>query len=169
MFSNAVVCIVLIFVRIPIWSNLFFNDFGTVPKAPITIGVAVTFVFHSTCNSLAKSWYFSLFSLSFISTLWSGGIPKSTIWHVFFSLSTIMRSGLLASIWWSVCTSKSHNNWLFSFSSTDSGLCSYHLSAWLNSSCLHNSQWIVVPTKSCLFLYSFCASFVHSQMMCITV
>ena len=46
---------VSIFVRIPIWSNLLFNDFRTVPKAPITIGITVTFLFHSICSLLAKS------------------------------------------------------------------------------------------------------------------
>ena len=48
---------VSIFVRIPIWSNLFINDFGTVPKAPITIEITVTFLFYSICSSLAKYYY----------------------------------------------------------------------------------------------------------------
>ena len=52
--SNAVVCMTSIFVRIPIWLNLFFNDFGTVPKAPITVGIIVTSLFYRTCSH-AKS------------------------------------------------------------------------------------------------------------------
>ena len=36
-----------------------------VPKAPFTIGIIVTFIFHSFFNSLARSRYLSLFSHSF--------------------------------------------------------------------------------------------------------
>ena len=51
----------------------------TVPKAPITIGIIVTFMFHSFFNSLARSRYLSLFSHSFSFILWSAGTAKSTI------------------------------------------------------------------------------------------
>ena len=40
----------------------FNNPLVTVPKAPITIGIIVTFMFHSSFNSLARSRYLSLFS-----------------------------------------------------------------------------------------------------------
>ena len=38
------------------------NPLVTVPRAPITIVIIVTFVFHSFFNSLARSRYLSLFS-----------------------------------------------------------------------------------------------------------
>ena len=40
-------------------------------------------------------------------------------------------------------------------SRTDAGLCIYHLFVWLNSNVLHISQWIILPTRSCLVLDSF--------------
>ena len=56
----------------------------TVPKTPITIGIIVTFMFHSFFNSLAKSRYLSFFPHSFNFTLWSAGTAKSTILLVLF-------------------------------------------------------------------------------------
>ena len=52
-------------------SSPFNNDLMTVPKAPITIGTIVAFMFHSFFNSQARSRYLSFFSLSFNFTLWS--------------------------------------------------------------------------------------------------
>ena len=46
-------------------STPFKNPLVTVPKAPITIGMIVTFMFHSFFNSLARSRYLSFFSHSF--------------------------------------------------------------------------------------------------------
>ena len=51
-------------------SSPFDNTIMTIPKAPITNGIIVTFMFHSFFNSLARSRYFS-FSFSFSFTLWS--------------------------------------------------------------------------------------------------
>ena len=47
-------------------SRPFNNPLVTVPKAPITIGIIVTFMFHSFFNSLARSRYLSLFSHSLL-------------------------------------------------------------------------------------------------------
>ena len=55
------------------------NLLATIPRAPITIGITVTFMFHSIFSSPARSWYLSLFSLSFNFTVWSAGTTKSTI------------------------------------------------------------------------------------------
>ena len=41
------------------------NSLVTVPRAPITIGIIVTFVFHCFFDSLVRSRYLSFFSLSF--------------------------------------------------------------------------------------------------------
>ena len=96
-------------------SSPFNNPLVTVPKAPITIGIIVNFMFYSFFNSLARSRYLSLISHSFNFTLWSAGIAKSTILQVlsfffffffFLLLLIIMRSGLLDEIWWSVRISK---------------------------------------------------------------
>ena len=141
----------------------FNNFFVIVPKAPITIGTIVTFMFHSFFNSLARLRYLSFFSLSFRFILWSAGTAKSTILQILFFcfLLIIMRSGLLAGIRWSVCMLKSHRSLCESFSRTGAGLCIYHLFGWSNLNFLQISQWITLPTQLCLTLYSFCANLLH--------
>ena len=84
-------------------SSPFNNPLVTVPKAPITIGIIVTFMFHSFFNSLARSSYLSFFSYSFSCILWSAGTAKLRILQIlffffFFFLLIINRSGLLAEI-----------------------------------------------------------------------
>ena len=54
-------------------SRSFNNPLIKVPKAPITIGIIVTFKFHNFFNPLASSRYLSLFSHSFNFILWSAG------------------------------------------------------------------------------------------------
>ena len=71
-----------------------------------------------------------------------------------FFLLIIIKSGLLAEIRWSMCMSKSHRSLCVSFSMTGTGLCIYHLFVWSNLNFLHISQWITLPTQSCLVLYS---------------
>ena len=83
-------------------SSPFSNPLVTVPKAPITIGIIVTCMFHSFSNSLARSRYLSFFSHSFSFILRSARTAKSTILQVLFFLLIIIRSGLLAGIRWSV-------------------------------------------------------------------
>ena len=65
-------------------SRPFNNPLVTVPKAPITIGTTVTFMFHKFFNSLARSRYLFLFSHSFSFILWSAGTAKSTILQILF-------------------------------------------------------------------------------------
>ena len=91
-------------------SSPFSNPSVTVRNAPITIGIIVTFMFHSFFYSLARSRYLSFFSHSFSFIPWSAGTAKSTILQVLFFLLIIIRSGLLAVIRWSVCMSKSHRS-----------------------------------------------------------
>ena len=59
-------------------SRPFNNPSVTVPKAPITIGTIVNFMFHSFFNSLVRSRYLSFFSPSYRFILWSAGTKKST-------------------------------------------------------------------------------------------
>ena len=60
--NNAVVWIVSTRPHISCGRN---NPLLTVPSTPITIGITVIFMFHSFFCSLARSWYLSLFLLSF--------------------------------------------------------------------------------------------------------
>ena len=65
----------------------FDNHLVTVPKAPITIGTIVSFMFHIFFfNSLARPRYLSFFSHSFIFILLSAWIAKSTILQILFLL-----------------------------------------------------------------------------------
>ena len=165
--SNAVVWIVSTRPPTSKSSRPFNNPLVIVPKAPITIGTIVTFMFHSFFNSLARSRYLSFFSLSFRFIVWSAGTAKSTILQIlfFFLLLIIIRSGLLAEIRLSVCMLKSYRSLCVSFSRTVAGLGIYHLLVWSNLNFLHISQWITLPIQSCLALYSFCANFLHSLIM----
>ena len=90
-------------------SNHFTNSSVTLPKAPITIGINVTFMFLRGffVNSLARSKYIFFFSSSFNISMWSTGTAKSAILQVLHFLLIITRSVHLAEIRWSVCISKS--------------------------------------------------------------
>ena len=113
-------------------SRPFNNPLVIVPKVPITIGTIITFMFHSFFNSLARLRYLSFFSHSFSFILWSARTAKSTIWQfLFFFLLIIIRSGLLAEIWWSMFMIKSHRSLWVLFSRAGAGLCIYHLLVWL--------------------------------------
>ena len=140
------------------------------PKAPITMGTIVIFMFLSFFNSLARSRYLSFFSLSFRFILWPAGTAKSTILQIlFFLLLIIIRSVLLAGIRGSVCMLKSHRSLCVSFSWTGVGLCIYNLLVWSNLNFLHISQWITLQTQLCLALYSFSANLLRSLIMWLIV
>ena len=83
-FNNAVVWMVSTRSPTTKSSRPFNKPLVTVPKAPVTIGINVTFMFHSFFNSLARSRYLSLFSHSFSFILWSAGTAKSIILQLFF-------------------------------------------------------------------------------------
>ena len=82
--SNAVVWIVSTRPPNSKSSRPFNNPLVIVPKAPITIGTIVTFMFLSFFNSLARSRYLSFFSHSFRFILESAGTAKSTILQILF-------------------------------------------------------------------------------------
>ena len=149
-------------------SSPFTNPSVTVPRAPITIGIIVTFMFHSFFNSLGRSSNLYFFSLSFNFTLWSARTSKSIIRQVLFFF-IIIRSSRLAEMRWSVCMLKSQGSLCVSYSRTDAGLCIYHLFVWSNSNFLHNSKWITLPTQSCLVLYFLCTNSLHSLNMWLIV
>ena len=133
------------------FSSPFSNPLVTVPNVPITIGIIVTFMFHSFFNSLARSKYLSFFSHSFGFILFSAGTTKWTILQVLF---LFIKFGLLAEISWSVCMSKSHRSLCVLFSRIGAGLCIYYLLVWSNLNFLHISQWIhhAYPIMSSLII-----------------
>ena len=129
--NNAVVWIVSTRPFISKFSSLFTKPLMTVSRAPTTIGINLTFMFHSFFHSLPKSRYLSFFSLSYNFTLWSAGAAKFPIRQVLFFL-LIISSDRLAEIRWSVCISKSQRSLCVSFSRRDAELCIYHLFVWSN-------------------------------------
>ena len=166
-------------------SNPFTNPLGIVPSAPTTIVITVTFMLHSFFSSLARSSYSSLFSpLNF--TQWSVGTAESTIQHVLLFLLTIIRSGYLAEIMWSVYISKFQRTLFFSFSRTDSKLCIYHLfvcsnfnlfstipSGWLFHSLIIIIFIIIIipcelvtPTELMVFHWSLWQLYIHLRCNC---
>ena len=142
--------------------SLFTKLLVTVSSAPITIGINVTFMFHSFFSSLARPRYSSLLSLSFNFTLWSAGTVKFTIRQNLVFLLTIIRSGCLAEIRWFVCMSKFQRILWVSFSRIDSRWCIYDFFVWSNLNFLHNSEWITFPTQSCQVLHTFCTYLLYS-------
>ena len=60
---------------------------------------------------------------------------------------------------------ESHRSLCESFSRRGAELCIYHSLVWSKWNFLHISQWITLPTQSCLALYSFCANLLHSLIM----
>ena len=167
-FNNAVVSMVSTRPPTSKSSRAFNNPLVTVSKAPITIGIIVTFMFHSIFQFSSKvEVLISLFTFfQFYSVVCRDSkVDNFTDFLLFFLLLIIIRSGLLAEIRWSVCISKSHMSLCVSFSRTGAGLCLYHLLGWSNLSFLHISQWITLPTQSYLPLYSFCANLLPSLIM----
>ena len=163
--SNAVVWIVSTRLPTSKSSRPFNNPLVTVPKAPITIGTIVTFMLHSFFQFSCKVEVLILL-FNFLQ-IYSVVRRDSKVNNFTDSLSFVdyYDSGLLAGIRWSVCMLKSHRSLCESFSRTGAGLCIYHLFVWSNWNFLHISQWINLPTQSCLDLYSFCANLLHSLIM----
>ena len=83
-FNNAVPWMVSTRPLISKSSSLSTNPLVTVPRAPITIGITVTFMFHSF-SVLKQGLSTYLFSFSFSFTQWSPGTAKSFIRLFFFS------------------------------------------------------------------------------------
>ena len=77
-------------------SSPFINPLVTVPRAPITIGIIVTFMFHGFFNPLDKSKYLSFFSLSFNFTLWSSG--TTTVKFVIIMIIVIINANATKSL-----------------------------------------------------------------------
>ena len=102
---NAVIWIVSTRPRISKSSCPFNNPLVTVPKSPITIGIIVTFMFHSFFQFPCKA---QVFILLFTFFQFYSMVSRDSKVHNFASslfLLIIIRSGLLAEIRWSACLS----------------------------------------------------------------
>ena len=80
-FNNALVWMISTRFLISTSSSPCTNPLATIPKVPVTIGIIVTFMFHSLFSSQARSMYLS-FSLSFNFTPWSAGTTKLSFFIV---------------------------------------------------------------------------------------
>ena len=107
-------------------SNPCTNHLLTVPRAPITFGIIVTFMFYSFFTSPKRCRYIFLFTYSFNFTLLPAGTAKSIILQVICFLLIIIRSSRLAEIRWPVCIQKFQKSLCISFSRTDSRRCIYY-------------------------------------------
>ena len=128
-FNNAVVWMVSTCPPTSKSSRPFNNPLVTVPKAPVTIGIIVTFMFHSFFQFSSKVEVLILL-FTILSVLFCGqpGHQSPQFYKFsFFFLLIIIRSGLLAEIRWSVCMSKAHRSLCVLFSRTGAGLYIYHL------------------------------------------
>ena len=168
--NNAVVWMVSI--RPPTSKSFspFSNSLVTVPNAPITIGIIVTCMFHSFFQFPSKvEVLIPLFTFFHFPSVVSRDSKVDYFASSLFFFLIIIKSGLLAGIRWSVCMLKSYRSLCVAFSRTGAGLCIYHLLVWSNLSFLHISQWITLPTQSCLALYSLCANLLHSLIIWLMV
>ena len=101
----------------------FNNPLVIVPKAPITIGTTVTFMFNSFSIILQGRSTYPSFQI--LSVLFCGQLGHQSRQFCIFTF--FMMSGLLAEIRWSVCMSKYHVSLCVSLPRTGAGLCTYHL------------------------------------------
>ena len=131
-FSKAVVWMVSTHPLISKSSIPFINPFVTVPRAFITIGIIVTFMFHGIFNSLAKSRNLCLFLIffQFHSVVSRDSKVHNSANSLF--LMIVIRFVRLVKIWWWVCISKSKRSLCVSFNRTYSGLYIYDLFVWSN-------------------------------------
>ena len=123
------------------------------PKAPITIGIIVTFMFHSFLHFLARSKYLSFFSHSFSFILWSVDNFATSLF-----LLIIITYGRLAEIRCSACMTKSHWSLRVSFSRMLS--CAYTI-------CSNGqiSVFCTIPSGS-TYLHSRLQSYTPSVLIC---
>ena len=105
----------------------------TVSRAPITIGIIVTFMFHSFFQFSSKVQVLILLFafFQFYSVVSRDSKVHNSGSSPFLFIINI-RSGRLAEIRRSVCILKFHWSLCVSFSKTDAGLLIYHLFIWSN-------------------------------------
>ena len=134
------------------------------PSAPITIGITVTFMFHSFSVLLQGSGTFHFYQ--FYSVVRRDSKVHNSASSLFYLLS-ITRSGRLAEIRWSVRILKSQKSLCVSFCRTDSWLCIYHLFVLSNFNFLRNSQRITFSTLSCVLSYTLFVLICCIRVLCV--
>ena len=103
--SNAVVWIVSTRPPTSKSSRPFNNPLVIGPKAPITIGTIVTFMFHSFFNSQARSRYLSFFSLYYYCVFYS----IKDLWSRY---DKMIKTRDINFFWFLYCSSSHHlSNW----------------------------------------------------------
>ena len=139
--NNAVVCMISTLPPTSKSSRSFNNPLVTVPKAPITIAIIVTFTLHSFSNYLARSRYLSIFSNSVSFILWSAAIAKSTILQIlfFFFFGWLLSSLVI----WPRLDDSCECQSPVGVYVCHAGLCIYYLFVLLNVNFLHFFQWIL--------------------------
>ena len=140
----------------------FLNDYGMVPVAPVITGITFVFTLCMRCISLVSSFYFGIFSASFLITFLSPEIATSINTYTRFSLSRIIMSGLFLGMVLSLCTFWFHNMVTFPscLVSANFGACLYQFSL---PNCTHYflaCVKLVKHTPSCSF-----ASIGHADIM----
>ena len=138
----------------------------TVPRAPIIVGIIVSFMFYSIFISLDRSRYYSFFG-GFFSILLNGSLRQQSPQLCKLSFSCWLLLGLV--VWLRLVhpfvSQKSEKSLFVSFSRTDSELCIYNLFVRLNFNFWRNYQWITLSIQSYLVLYSFYANLLHSLIL----
>ena len=156
--GNAIVYMVSARPPISNSSRPFIKLLGIVLSRLITIDIIVTFMFRNFFSSLARSRYLSLFSLSFIFTLWTAVTAKFTFQHVLFFVD-YHKVGWSGRVVWSglgnLFVSQNPREFYASYSlGTNSGLRIYHLFVWWNFNFWHIFLWITFFSQLCrLFLF----------------
>ena len=112
--SNVIFCSSVMLICFMYFSKPFFIS----PSAPITTGIVVVFIPDIRSISISRSLYFDSFSVTLTEVFFSVGMDISMSRQLFFCLSFITMSGLLAFFSWSVSIVISHKIVMLSFSVT---------------------------------------------------
>ena len=135
----------------------FYQNFGIVPNLKITIGISITFIFHSFISSLARS---TVIISSFIFSNFYSMVFRNCKIHYstgsFFSFSFFILFYFILFFWLSLgrFTWPCLRDLLVSKNPRE--FCAPYSPWWIlffpwsNFNFFHNVQWINFPTKSCL-------------------
>ena len=150
-------------------SRRFNNTLVTVPKAPVTIGVIVTFVFHSFFQFPSKVselillfTFFPFYSVDRRDSKVQNIASSPFCCWLLLGLVFCSRLGdpfvCQIPIGVYVCHSPGQ-------------ICVVHIPfvRMVKSKFLAQPEWITFPTQLCLVLYSFCANLLHSLIMWLMV
>ena len=150
-------------------SNSHLNFLAIVPSVPTTIGITVTHTFHGILNFLARSEYWSIFSVSFIFIPWTTGMAKDTRRQVFFFLIINSRCVFFWLGLGDQFVSKNVKEFYVPNSQRRILVCAYTMLLYGNIKSFAQFPGITYSTQSYLAFFSFCVSLLHSLMIWSTV